>query len=540
MATIGSTFNRPVTKLTLAALLLGGSLAACGSSSKPSSSGSSATTAGSGSSTGTATATAASGVNGTLNWYGQGLPTSWDPVFSSAGHDVGVLSLAYSALTQLSPTGVAQPAVASSWAYSANGLALTFTLKPGLTFTDGTPLNAQAVKVNLDRARTATGSLVASLLTAIGSETVVSTDVIRLNLTRQDQELPLTLGGKAGMLASPTVIADHESSLATQPVGAGPFKLTSFVPDGDATFVRNPGYWNAANIHVAKIYLSAEAYDTTPESVLAALQSGQANVGVINGNQVAAAKAAGFNIQVIPTFAVTDIEVNNTKAPFTNPLVTQAVDYALNRQSLAESQTFGYGKPDDEPEPPGYFAYSPAVANYYNYDPAKAKALLAQAGFPGGKGLTVDIVTSPPTGLAEALQSELQAVGIHVTISTIPATESTTLVYVNHEEAFATSGFAGREAPVDMLQLGFGADGLLNPGRNAPANLTAALLQAATVPLTSPKFTSTIQNVVALGVKENPNIFLYTTPLIWAYAKNISGVTPYLDYQELQGLTIGK
>jgi ABC-type transport system substrate-binding protein len=505
----------------LAALAL---LAACGGG----------TTASSGSASGSADSSSSSG--GALKWYGQGLPTSWDPVFSSAGHDVGVLSLAYAGLTRLNTTGGIEPDLASSWAFSDHNLALTFTLKPGLTFSDGTPVDAEAVKVNLDRARTATGSLVASLLTAITSETVVSKDVIRLNLNRVDLSLPLTLAGKAGFLASPAVIKKDPDSLAKQPVGAGPFRLTTFVPDGDATFVKFPGYWDASDIHLASVYLSGVS---TAATVLAALQSGQANLAVLQGSQVAAAKSDGYEVKVIPTFAVTDIEVNNTKAPFTNPLVTRAVGYALDRQSLAQSQTFGYGKPDDEPEPPGYLAYSPAYANYYTYDPAKARQLLARAGYPNGKGLTVTITTSPPPQLAEAIQAQLQAVGITVKINTIPATESTTLVYVDHEEAFATSGFAGREAPIDMLNLGCGADGLLNPGRNAPAELTRALTQAATVPVSSPSYAATIQRVTGLCIKDDANLFLYNTPLILAYPKTLTGLQGYIDYEQFQGVRIG-
>jgi ABC-type transport system substrate-binding protein len=482
---------------------------------------------------GTATAATASG---TLKWYGQDLPTSWDPVFSQAGHDVGVLSLAYAGLTQLNQTGGVVPDLASSWSFSKNGLTLTFNIKPGLTFSDGTPVDANAVKTNLDRARTATGSLVASLLTAISSETVVSTDVVAFNLNRVDDSLPLTLAGKAGFLASPTVIAADPASLATKPVGAGPFKLTSYTPDGSATFVRFPKYWDAKDIHIAGVYLSGE---TAAASILAALQSGQANLAVLQGNQVAAAKEAGFAVKVVPTFAVTDIEVNNTIKPFTNPLIDQAVGYALNRQSLAASQTFGYGKVDDEPEPPGYLAYNPSYSNYYTYNPTKAKKLLKEAGYPNGVGLTISITTSPPPQLAEAIQAQLQAVGITATINTIPASENTTLVYVEHEEAFATSGFAGREAPIDMLNLGCGPTGLLNPGRDAPTELTNALTAAAAIPVGTAAYTKAIQNVTGLCIKDDANIFLYSTPDILAYSKNITGLKPYIDYEEFQGVKIG-
>src|ERR1700704_6106610 len=127
-------------------------LAACGSSSP---SGSSA--AGSGS------LAAASGASGTLNWEWT-LPTSWDPVTSSAGWDMHVLGLVYASITTLDPAGNPGPGLATSWKYDPTGKSVTFTLRPNLTFSDGTPLDAQAVKENIDRGQTQSNSNIASAL----------------------------------------------------------------------------------------------------------------------------------------------------------------------------------------------------------------------------------------------------------------------------------------------------------------------------------------------------------------------------------------
>jgi len=483
-------------------------------------------------SAGSAASTPSAAPSGTINWYGQGLPIgTWDPVFSSAGHDVADLSLVYAALTRLGQNGVAQPGLASSWSWSSNALALTFDIRPGLTFTDGTPLEAQAVKASLDRARTAPGSLLATLLSAVSSETVLGPEVIRLNLSEPDPELLLTLGGKAGMVVSPAAFKDP-TLLATHPDGAGPFKLTQFVADGYADLVRNPGYWDAQDIHVKGIYISG---DTTASTTLAALESNEANVAVITGDQVAAAKAAGFNIAVIPTLSVANIEVNNTIAPFNNPLVVEAVNFALDRPAIVAATAFGYGTPDDEPFPPSYFGYNKSVANYYYYDPAKAKALLKEAGY---KGTPVTITVPLPSPISEQIQAELQAVGIASTIKGIPFDELTQLVFVEHDVAFNPDGIVGRESPIAMLSLLWAADGLLNPGRNATPALTQALGHVATLSLSSPAFEPALQGLVALGIKDNPNIFLYSAPTIWAYAKDVHGVTGFIDYQRFEGITI--
>ncbi len=92
----------------------------------------------------TGDAVGGSGSSGTVRW-GWALPTSWDPVFSSAGWDVHALSLVYAGLTKLDEQGAAGPALATGWSYAPDGTSVTFKLRPGLTFDDGTPLDATAV-----------------------------------------------------------------------------------------------------------------------------------------------------------------------------------------------------------------------------------------------------------------------------------------------------------------------------------------------------------------------------------------------------------
>src|ERR1700748_1616709 len=110
-----------------------------------------------GASAGSGSSAASGGGSGTLNWEWE-LPTSWDPVTSTAGWDVHVLSLAYAAITRLNPNGAAGPGLAQSWKYTDGGRVVTFTLRPNLKFSDGTPLTAQVVKQNIHRGLTQANS----------------------------------------------------------------------------------------------------------------------------------------------------------------------------------------------------------------------------------------------------------------------------------------------------------------------------------------------------------------------------------------------
>ena len=146
------------------------------------------------------------GATGTINWEWQ-LPTSWDPVTSSAGWDMHVLGLVYASITTLDPAGNPGPGLASAWKYASSGKSVTFTLRPGLTFTDGTALDAQAVKENIQRGQTQKNSTIASELAVISSVVVNSPTSFTLNLSQVDYQLPYLLAGKDGMLVSPKVFA---------------------------------------------------------------------------------------------------------------------------------------------------------------------------------------------------------------------------------------------------------------------------------------------------------------------------------------------
>src|ERR1700722_10929853 len=187
---------------------------------------------------GAAGAATTAGASGTLNWEWE-LPTSWDPVTSSAGWDMHALGLVYASITTLDPAGDVGPGLASSWTYAADGKSVTFQLRPGLTFSDGTPLNAQAVKENSDGGQAQGNSTVASELSVISKVVVNSPASFTLDLTQVDYQVPDLLAGKDGMIVNPAYFS-KVGSLATQPEGAGPFTLTSYVPDSHASLVRNP------------------------------------------------------------------------------------------------------------------------------------------------------------------------------------------------------------------------------------------------------------------------------------------------------------
>ncbi len=358
-----------------------------------------------------------------------------------------------------------------------------------------------------------------------------------LDLTQVDYQVPDLLAGKDGMMVSPAAFK-NVGSIPTQPVGAGPFKLTSYVPDSHASLVRNPGYWDASQIHVQNF----NVLDITqPEQILSALESGQVNVAYIAGNQVASAKAAGFKIAVIPSEVVNELDIQTTTAPFNNPLVVEAINYAINRQAILQVQAAGYGAISYQPFPAGFVGYSPALANLYPYNPTLAKQLLAKAGYAHGLKITL---TAPSTddSIAEQIQGQLAQVGITATIGNISADTETQYLYLDKTIPFAVDGTAGRMSPVEMLDVLYSQKGLMNVDGKAATTLTAvnaALSQALTVPLTSPDYPSVLQNAVVTSVKDDPiHIWLYTNPRIFAYSSTVTGIPYDLVQQRWEGVRV--
>jgi len=469
---------------------------------------------------------------GTLR-FGWALVTSWDPVFSSAGWDVHALSLVYTGLTKLDEKANAVPALARSWKYNDDGTQVTFALRPGLAFSDGTALDATAVKKSLERGRDDPKSLIAAQLANFKTVSAPDATTVVIDLNTTDYQVPNLLAGKTGHVVSPAAFEKNAAGLATRPVGHGPFTLTAYVPQASAKLVRYEKYWDVENIHLDKfeLYPAPE-----PATAVAAIQSGRLDVAQIPGGQVAAAKAAGLAVQIDPSLVVSVLDVNITKAPFDDPQVALALKYAVDRKAIVDTQSFGHATVNYQPFPEGYVGHSSELEDLYAFDPAKAKALLAEAGHPDGVDLT--LTTTTAEGLPEQLQSQLARSGFRVKIETIPAAQATQIMYIQHSRALAVDQFAGRESPVQAFQVLFGEQGLMNPGRKADPAIAAAIAKVVATPLDSPDYPATLQAATALAVKAQPNVFISSVPRILARRKNVTPVGRYLMAQRFEGVRV--
>jgi len=330
----------------LAALVLTGMVLAAGCSS----SGSSGSTASTGPGGSAAPA-------GTLTIGSSAAPPSLDPTSSpSAAIDEVLDYNVYQHLVQLSPSGQVVPVLASGYAWSANRKTITFTIRQGVKFSNGDPLTAADVVYSIDRV-VAKGSKYpyASLMGTLTSVKQTSPTTVAVALSQPDQEWLYQLAAYSnGVILDPNAV----SKIAADPVGTGPYEYKSQVTNYSATLAANPDYWGSAPGFATVVF----RYFTDPTAENSALLSGQ--------------------IQ---------LTLNNASGPLKNVLVRQAISYAINRQAILQTVGGGFGTVIGSDTVPGDPWYSSSYAMAYPYDPAKARQLLKEAGYPNGFSLTLTL-----------------------------------------------------------------------------------------------------------------------------------------------------
>ncbi|MFJ8601023.1 ABC transporter substrate-binding protein [Streptomyces shenzhenensis] len=475
-------------------------------------------------------AASASG-DATLKWASSYFPAHWDPVVAGSGAQFRQLALVYASLTRTDASGKAVPDLAESWEYNDKGDRITFHLRPGLKFSDGTPVDASAVKAAIERAKTQQNSALFGDLTSIESVDAKGLDAV-VHLTQVDYQIPQLLGERVLQIASPKAAADP-SKLDQQPVGAGPFVVEQLVPGTKVLLKKNPDYWDAKNIHIDDVELTSAPDAAT---VVSGLRTGVYNFADIEPSQAKSAEQAGLDVFIQPGFNAANISLNVNKAPFDDDKVVDAVRHAVNRKEFVDKLTFGYGQATDQPFPKGYVAYDPSSADAYPYDPAKSRKLLAEAGHRSGD-IELDLVIPAEDPAAEIVQSQLAAVGIKVTIK---IDKNWATPFFAKDLTFSLYSTTGRDSAVQTLTAHFGPDGPLNlSSPYEPAGFEAAVAKVRRTPLDAPDYPKVLQAATRAGLHSRALVFTYSSPNLFAKSKSVSALPKNPAHIDWTGVTIG-
>lgn len=340
-----------------------------------------------------------------------------DPAAQVTTNVMQLLKMGVESFTRMQPDGSIVPSLATSWTTSADGLSWDFVLRKGVTFQDGEPFNATAAKFNFDRVISPdTFKAAPNVLTVIKSTEVVDESTLRIHLTKPFAPLPAALSFPVSGMISPksATVAPNTVKQIQNPVGTGPYVLAKWTKGSEVSMTRYDGYWGE------KPAYASQDFKIVPEasSREAALRSGGADVIAAPAASSLPALGADSSLKVVPADTSYVIQlVFNTKSA-SQPLlqdkrVRQALNYAVDRDSLIKNVLFGAGKALNGPLPANVFG-SCAMSNPYTYDPAKAKQLLADA---GASGMSLSVVS--PNGryvqdykVAEAVVGQLNAIGI--------------------------------------------------------------------------------------------------------------------------------
>ena len=245
----------------------------------------------------------------------------------------GIGSAIYEELVDGSIGAAPKPGLASAYTEAPDRKSWTLTIRDGVTFHDGTKLDATAVKLNLERQRKSPVNALSMAL--IKSIDVVDPLTVRLILDKPYSAMPYLLAGNAGIMISPKAIAEHSDILNRAPTdaGTGPYVLKDWVPGDHLTVVRNPNYWGAPKPRLDQIMFRPILDEGAR---YAALQAGDVQSIVTNlPATTARARKDGFNVVDPPTAGYLVIYFNNTKPPLNDVRIRRAAALAINQQLLS-------------------------------------------------------------------------------------------------------------------------------------------------------------------------------------------------------------
>ncbi|MCF1436550.1 peptide ABC transporter substrate-binding protein [Agrobacterium vitis] len=331
----------------------------------------------------------------------------------------------YESLFKPNANGTIDPWLAESVESDAKALTYTIHIRRGVTFSDGSVLNAAVVKWNLDH-YLKVGAKRVALLGSITSVDVVDEYTVRLVLSKWSSFIPAALSRECGYMFSQQHYEKYGDDYCQQhPVGTGPFVLKEWVRDVSKSFVRNEHYWGG------KVLLEAVQYTIYNDSLVgqAALMSDEIDVMIGLGlNGVKTLAANGFDAPIEPLQDHASLLVFNSlntsnDDPMGNLLVRQAISHAINRKSIIEAAFLGYADIASQFGIGSHFVNKDIVG--YDYNVAKAKELLAKAGFPQGFSTKIQAAASDTNKIVlQIMQADLAKVGIQAKIELLTGAAS--------------------------------------------------------------------------------------------------------------------
>ncbi|MFT4097902.1 MAG: ABC transporter substrate-binding protein [Rhodoblastus sp.] len=404
-------------------------------------------------------------------------PSSLDPATGGSGADHTMLFPMFDTLTEWDyETLKPKPGLAETWKFP-DPQTLVLNLRSGVTFHDGSPLDAEAVKFNLERAKTDARSNIKADLATVASVEATGPLQVTLKLSQPDTALPGILSDRAGMMVSPTALKAANGNLDRKPVGAGAYEFVSWTDNEKLTMKRNEKYWRKG-----EPYPDGIEFAIIPESATAlrSVIAGQNDLvyQLPARQKMMLQRASALKQASGPTVYCQQIYFNWSRPPFNDIRVRKAINHAVDRATFVKATLEGVGEPAFMNLPSSHWAYDADVAKLYPHDPDKAKALLKEANIPDGYVLDlIGYTDQDSVRRAEILIEQFAKVGLKAQFTNGAIAEMSAAFFGKDKKgAGLVSAWTGRPDPSLTYTLMYSKDSYFNAGRaDVPAELPDAL-----------------------------------------------------------------
>ncbi len=402
---------------------------------------------------------------------------SFVPGSFDAGPGLTFVQPVYDTLLRDDNDGVPQASIATDWSYDDSQTKLSLTLRDDVNFTDGTKLDADAVKANLEAAKAGTGET-GGQLRFVDSVTAVDATHVEISLSAPDPALLSNLGAGAGALASPKALGTP--GLATGPVGSGPYTFDAAASQIGVTYVyqRNADYWNKQDFPYDKITITVF---NDSNAIVNALKSGQIDFAGISDQIGQTLASDALKVESFPAYTATGLFLFDRGGSIVPALadvrVRQAINYALDRQTIFQQVFNGVGTVTDQSFSTESGAFDPSFETY-DFDIDKAKSLMADAGYANGFDLPMPDL-SPIDPKRQAAVTEALA-SINITAQYQPVNGETFISDLLSGKYPAAVFNLNSYQPWSFAQLALMPDSLWNPFHNSDQTIIGLVDKAQT------------------------------------------------------------
>ena len=452
----------------------------------------------------------------------QDLDDSLDPHKTVKAGTREVMFNVFEGLMKPTPNGDLTPAIAESYEVSEDRMTYTFHLREGVQFHNGKTVTAEDVVYSIQRCAAATET---------GIVQVEAFSVIQDIKTPDDKTVAITISEPSNEFISymTTAIlpADYDKQ-DTAPVGTGPFKFVSRTAQDSVVLEKFDGYWGTpAQLDKVTLKIIENA-----DSLMMSLQSGAIDLCAhLTSTQVAQLEK-DFNVAEGTMNLVQAMYLNNAVAPFDDVRVRQALCYAVDKQEIIDLAFDGYGSPIGSSMYPAFGKYfDDSLTNYYTKDVEKAKALLAEAGYPDGFDMTITVPSNykPHMDTAEVLVQQLAQIGVNVAIEPIEWESWVSDVYAGRQFQSTVVGVDASTMTARALLERFTSD----YGKNFINYNNAeydALFQQTLTAYDDAEQTAIYKQMLANLTENAANVYIQDLADLVAVRKGVEGVTFYPIY----------